>query len=151
VQLLQFASDVFSKSAYENYVSPPARRCWQCAPVASQFGCPLDELNVADSIYLGGGTPRFSMPSSYSASSLPSADFGRRRRNHRGRKRRCGVTARHRESRECLAEIDGVGNVNSSSDSRTATQTGAHCQHLRAGGNIIFVRGLREHIGSEVQ
>ena len=52
-----FASDVFSKSAYENYVSRLLEDVGNARQFASQFGCPLDELNVADSIYLGGGTP----------------------------------------------------------------------------------------------
>jgi oxygen-independent coproporphyrinogen III oxidase len=50
-----FASDVFSKSAYENYVGRLVEDIASSRLFASQLGCTLDE--TADSIYLGGGTP----------------------------------------------------------------------------------------------
>ncbi len=50
-----FASDVFSKSAYENYVARVIEDIARSHETASELGCTLDE-NV-DSIYLGGGTP----------------------------------------------------------------------------------------------
>ena len=50
-----FASDVFSKSAYENYVSRLLEDIASSRQLASQLGCALD--GTADSIYLGGGTP----------------------------------------------------------------------------------------------
>ncbi|MFZ1917890.1 MAG: radical SAM family heme chaperone HemW [Terriglobales bacterium] len=50
-----FASDVFSKSAYENYVGRIIEDIGRSCQTASELGCTLDE-NV-DSIYLGGGTP----------------------------------------------------------------------------------------------
>ena len=50
-----FASDVFSKGAYENYVQRVIEDISNAANTASQLGCvsPVD----IDSIYLGGGTP----------------------------------------------------------------------------------------------
>ena len=50
-----FASDVFSKSAYENYVARLLEDIANSHRLASQLGCAFDE--TADSIYLGGGTP----------------------------------------------------------------------------------------------
>ena len=50
-----FASDVFSKSAYENYVARLLEDIANSRQLASELGCALDD--TADSIYLGGGTP----------------------------------------------------------------------------------------------
>jgi oxygen-independent coproporphyrinogen-3 oxidase len=50
-----FASDVFSKSAYENYVARVLEDIGNSRQLASDLGCAFDE--TADSIYLGGGTP----------------------------------------------------------------------------------------------
>jgi oxygen-independent coproporphyrinogen-3 oxidase len=50
-----FASGVFSKSAYENYVARLLEDIANSRRLASQLGCALDD--TADSIYLGGGTP----------------------------------------------------------------------------------------------
>jgi oxygen-independent coproporphyrinogen-3 oxidase len=50
-----FASDVFSKSAYENYVARLLEDIAGSRPLASELGCELEDS--ADSIYLGGGTP----------------------------------------------------------------------------------------------
>ena len=50
-----FASDVFSKSAYENYVARLLEDIAKSRQLASELGCPIEE--TADSIYLGGGTP----------------------------------------------------------------------------------------------
>lgn len=50
-----FSSDVFSKSAYENYVARLLEDIARSHQLASDLGCTLEE-NV-DSIYLGGGTP----------------------------------------------------------------------------------------------
>jgi oxygen-independent coproporphyrinogen III oxidase len=50
-----FASDVFSKSAYENYVARLLEDIANTRPLAADLGCRLEE--TADSIYLGGGTP----------------------------------------------------------------------------------------------
>ncbi len=50
-----FASDVFSKSAYENYVARLLEDIGDSRKLASELGCTLEE--PADSIYLGGGTP----------------------------------------------------------------------------------------------
>jgi oxygen-independent coproporphyrinogen III oxidase len=50
-----FASDVFSKSAYENYVARLLDDIANSRHFASKLGCALDES--ADSVYLGGGTP----------------------------------------------------------------------------------------------
>ncbi len=50
-----FASDVFSKSAYENYVARVVEDIGDSCQLASDLGCTLEE--TADSIYLGGGTP----------------------------------------------------------------------------------------------
>jgi oxygen-independent coproporphyrinogen III oxidase len=50
-----FASDVFSKSAYENYVARLLEDIANSRQLASDLGCSLEE--TADSIYLGGGTP----------------------------------------------------------------------------------------------
>src|ERR1700675_4491834 len=50
-----FASDVFSKSAYENYVARLLEDIANSHQLASELGCVLG--SPADSIYLGGGTP----------------------------------------------------------------------------------------------
>src|SRR6266478_6998654 len=50
-----FASDVFSKSAYENYVARLLEDIGNSRQLATELGCTLDD--TADSIYLGGGTP----------------------------------------------------------------------------------------------
>ena len=50
-----FASDVFSKSAYENYVARLLEDIADSRNFASELGCALEE--TVDSIYLGGGTP----------------------------------------------------------------------------------------------
>ena len=50
-----FASDVFSKSAYENYVARLIEDIANSRQLATDLGCVLEE--TANSIYLGGGTP----------------------------------------------------------------------------------------------
>ena len=50
-----FASDVFSKSAYENYVARLLEDIAGSRQLASELDCRL--ADTADSIYLGGGTP----------------------------------------------------------------------------------------------
>jgi oxygen-independent coproporphyrinogen-3 oxidase len=50
-----FASDVFSKSAYENYVARLLEDIANARQFTSAMGCTLDAQ--ADSVYLGGGTP----------------------------------------------------------------------------------------------
>ena len=50
-----FASDVFSKSAYENYVAQLVEDIAGSRKLATQLGCELEE--TADTIYFGGGTP----------------------------------------------------------------------------------------------
>ena len=50
-----FASDVFSKSAYENYVARVIEDIANSRAAAAQVGGVLDA--AVDSIYLGGGTP----------------------------------------------------------------------------------------------
>ncbi|MGA2978546.1 MAG: radical SAM family heme chaperone HemW [Terriglobales bacterium] len=50
-----FASDVFSKSAYENYVARLLEDIANSRQLAADLGCVLEE--AADSLYLGGGTP----------------------------------------------------------------------------------------------
>jgi oxygen-independent coproporphyrinogen-3 oxidase len=50
-----FASDVFSKAAYESYVARLLEDIAGSRQLASELGCRLDDS--ADSIYLGGGTP----------------------------------------------------------------------------------------------
>ena len=54
-----FASDVFSKSAYENYVVRLLEDIANSHQLASELGCAFGLTNddTADSIYLGGGTP----------------------------------------------------------------------------------------------
>jgi oxygen-independent coproporphyrinogen III oxidase len=54
-----FASDVFSKSAYENYVARVIEDIASSRQWASQLGCSLGSAqdDTVDSIYLGGGTP----------------------------------------------------------------------------------------------
>jgi oxygen-independent coproporphyrinogen III oxidase len=54
-----FASDVFSKSAYENYVARLLEDIATSRHLASELGCALGSSldDSADSIYLGGGTP----------------------------------------------------------------------------------------------
>jgi len=50
-----FASDVFSKAAYESYVSRVLDDIRKAPETSSELGCILPE--TVDSIYLGGGTP----------------------------------------------------------------------------------------------
>ncbi|MGA2336592.1 MAG: radical SAM family heme chaperone HemW [Terriglobales bacterium] len=50
-----FASGVFSKSAYENYVVRVLEDIANSRQLALELGCAFDD--TADSIYLGGGTP----------------------------------------------------------------------------------------------
>ena len=50
-----FASDVFSKSAYEHYVARLLEDIANSRQLALQMGCVVEK--TADSIYLGGGTP----------------------------------------------------------------------------------------------
>ncbi len=50
-----FASDVFSKSAYENYVARLLEDIANSRQLASELGSAHDD--TVDSIYLGGGTP----------------------------------------------------------------------------------------------
>ncbi len=50
-----FASDVFSKTAYENYIARVLEDIGNSRRAATELGCIFDE--AADSIYLGGGTP----------------------------------------------------------------------------------------------
>jgi len=50
-----FASDVFSKSAYENYVARLLEDIANSHQLSSGLGCVREE--IADSVYLGGGTP----------------------------------------------------------------------------------------------
>ena len=50
-----FASDVFSKAAYESYVARVLEDIRGAQRVATELGCALPE--TVDSIYLGGGTP----------------------------------------------------------------------------------------------
>ena len=50
-----FASDVFSKSAYESYVARVIEDIGRSRDLAAELGCELAE--DVDSIYLGGGTP----------------------------------------------------------------------------------------------
>ena len=50
-----FASDVFSRSAYESYVARVLDDIAKAPETASELGCILPE--TLDSIYLGGGTP----------------------------------------------------------------------------------------------
>ena len=54
-----FASDVFSKSAYENYVARVVEDIANSRELASQLGCELGSApdEAVDSVYLGGGTP----------------------------------------------------------------------------------------------
>src|SRR5271157_427992 len=62
-----FASDVFSKSAYESYVARLLEDIANSRQLASELGCALGSAlgctlectldDTADSIYLGGGTP----------------------------------------------------------------------------------------------
>jgi oxygen-independent coproporphyrinogen-3 oxidase len=58
-----FASGVFSKSAYENYVARVLEDIANSRQLAPQMGCALGSASgsscddTADSIYLGGGTP----------------------------------------------------------------------------------------------
>jgi len=54
-----FASDVFSKSAYENYVARLLEDIANSRKLASELGCAFGFTHddTADSIYLGGGTP----------------------------------------------------------------------------------------------
>ncbi len=50
-----FASDVFSKSAYENYVQRVLDDTANARNLAAELGCTFEQ--DVDSIYLGGGTP----------------------------------------------------------------------------------------------
>jgi oxygen-independent coproporphyrinogen-3 oxidase len=50
-----FASDVFSKAAYENYVARVLEDIGRTRETATEFGCVLPE--TVASVYLGGGTP----------------------------------------------------------------------------------------------
>src|SRR5947199_6455085 len=50
-----FASDVFSRTVFENYVSHVCSEIEQVAETADQVGGSLDR--AADTIYFGGGTP----------------------------------------------------------------------------------------------
>ena len=58
-----FASDVFSKSVYENYVARLLEDIANSRQLASELGCALGSAlgctydDTADSIYFGGGTP----------------------------------------------------------------------------------------------
>src|SRR5271155_4962310 len=58
-----FASGVFSESAYENYVARLIEDIASSRRLAGQFDCKLEENTdsigdpIVDSIYLGGGTP----------------------------------------------------------------------------------------------
>jgi oxygen-independent coproporphyrinogen-3 oxidase len=56
-----FASNVFSRSAYENYVLRLLQDVGAARQLASSVGCVLDDQ--ADSIYMGGGTPSILEPS----------------------------------------------------------------------------------------
>jgi len=56
-----FASDVFSKAAYQSYVARVLEDISNTRKTASEFGCTLPES--ADSVYLGGGTPSILDPS----------------------------------------------------------------------------------------
>src|SRR5271163_1793057 len=55
-----FASDVFSKSAYENYVARLIEDISNSQMLAAHLGCGFEE--VADTIYIGGGTPSILEP-----------------------------------------------------------------------------------------
>src|SRR5436309_1475110 len=50
-----FASDVFSRAVFENYVTRACAEIVQARETAEQVGGLLE--NAADSVYLGGGTP----------------------------------------------------------------------------------------------
>jgi oxygen-independent coproporphyrinogen-3 oxidase len=50
-----FASDVFSRAAYENYVTRLLEDIANSRQLASELGCALG--SPVDSVYLGGGTP----------------------------------------------------------------------------------------------
>jgi oxygen-independent coproporphyrinogen-3 oxidase len=56
-----FASDVFSKTAYESYVQRILEDIAATTKTASELGCALPD--AVDSIYLGGGTPSILDPS----------------------------------------------------------------------------------------
>src|SRR5438309_1436319 len=55
-----FASDVFSKAAYESYVSRVLDDIRKAPEIAHQVGCKLPE--TVDSVFLGGGTPSILHP-----------------------------------------------------------------------------------------
>jgi oxygen-independent coproporphyrinogen-3 oxidase len=59
-----FASDVFSKSAYENYVARVVEDIANSRQLASKLGCEVGSApdESVDSIYLGGGTPSILEP-----------------------------------------------------------------------------------------
>src|SRR5213596_3194208 len=50
-----FASDVFSRAVFENYVKRLCAEIEHANQNSEQLGCTLD--NVVDTIYFGGGTP----------------------------------------------------------------------------------------------
>jgi len=50
-----FASDVFSRAVFENYIKRLCGEIRQATQTAEQMGCVLD--NAVDTIYFGGGTP----------------------------------------------------------------------------------------------
>jgi putative oxygen-independent coproporphyrinogen III oxidase len=56
-----FASDVFSKGAFENYVARVLEDIGKARTVAAELGGVFEES--ADSVYLGGGTPSILEPS----------------------------------------------------------------------------------------
>jgi oxygen-independent coproporphyrinogen III oxidase len=56
-----FASDVFSKGAFENYVARVLEEIRDASAVAAHLGAALEES--VDSVYLGGGTPSILEPS----------------------------------------------------------------------------------------
>ena len=56
-----FASDVFSKTAYQSYVARVLEDISDARQMATELGCIV--LENADSVYLGGGTPSILDPS----------------------------------------------------------------------------------------
>ena len=50
-----FASDVFSRAVFENYVKRLCAEIEHSSQNSEQLGCALD--NAVDTIYFGGGTP----------------------------------------------------------------------------------------------
>src|SRR5262245_5596838 len=55
-----FASDVFSRASFENYVARLIEDIQAVRATEAEFECALPES--ADSIYLGGGTPSILLP-----------------------------------------------------------------------------------------